>query len=499
MNLNKKVTLLAMMVVILIVTFIPMNSSASTPALHVEGNKIKDASGNTVILRGVSMIDVGAEDQWYGGVYKNIDRITNKNDSSGSSPGWYTKVIRIPVIPYDSGFQSPVPFRVGDDTLYTTLLRPVVDYCKQKDVYVILDWHYIDHTNSHVQTTSDFWRYMAPKFANDTNVLFELYNEPIDGGDAAAWNTTRQNMQNWYNIVRAAAPNNLILVGTPNWCQVLSPVINNPINGTNVVYVSHIYPSHWKYQWFRDELDALYKVYPIIMTEWGFSQSNEAPDSIAYGSIADYGQPLMDFIEARGISNTAWCANYEWGPPMFWNDWTLRIGPGEMGGFVKDQLYKMRNNSTPGGFGGGNNTPTPTRRAATATPTRRVTPTPTRRVVNTPTPTSRGTIGGYAVNYAIASDWGSGATINITITNSSTTAVNGWTLAWSFPGNQTITNLWNGTYTQSGASVSVKDAGYNANIPAGGGTVNFGFNLNYSGTNGKPTAFTLNGTACTVQ
>ncbi|MCL6590509.1 MAG: glycoside hydrolase family 9 protein [Firmicutes bacterium] len=155
-------------------------------------------------------------------------------------------------------------------------------------------------------------------------------------------------------------------------------------------------------------------------------------------------------------------------------------------------------------------TPTPTRRA-TPTPTRRVTPTPTRRatptptrsvtptptVPATPTPTSRS--GGYLVSYVNANDWGNGATISVTIINNTVTAVNGWTLAFTFPGNQTITNLWNGSYTQSGASVSVKDLGYNANIPANGGSVNFGFNLSYSGTNANPSSFTLNGTLCGIQ
>ncbi|MCL6589268.1 MAG: M6 family metalloprotease domain-containing protein [Firmicutes bacterium] len=141
-------------------------------------------------------------------------------------------------------------------------------------------------------------------------------------------------------------------------------------------------------------------------------------------------------------------------------------------------------------------TPTPTSRV-TPTPTRRGTPTPTARV-NTPTPTTRPT-GNYVAAYVISSDWGTGATINVTIINNTATAVNGWTLAWTFPGNQTITNLWGGIYTQSGASVSVKDAGYNASIGANGGSVNFGFNINYSGTNAKPTAFTLNGTGCAAQ
>jgi endo-1,4-beta-xylanase len=145
------------------------------------------------------------------------------------------------------------------------------------------------------------------------------------------------------------------------------------------------------------------------------------------------------------------------------------------------------------------NTPTPTvRRTNTPTPTRPGnTPTPTRQG-NTPTPTTR-PVGNYVVTYVIQSDWGTGATIGVTIKNNSTATVNGWTLAFTFPGNQTITNLWNGTYTQSGASVSVKDAGYNSAIGANGGSTNFGFNVNYSGSNAKPTSFMLNGSACQVQ
>jgi hypothetical protein len=129
----------------------------------------------------------------------------------------------------------------------------------------------------------------------------------------------------------------------------------------------------------------------------------------------------------------------------------------------------------------------------TTTPT--VTPTPTSVITPTPTP---GT-GNIAVIYTVQNDWGSGATVDVKIINNTGVAVNGWTLAFTFPGNQTITNAWSGACTQNGASVTVKDAGYNAGIPANGGSVNFGFNLNYSGTNAEPAGFTLNGVACQVQ
>jgi hypothetical protein len=139
-------------------------------------------------------------------------------------------------------------------------------------------------------------------------------------------------------------------------------------------------------------------------------------------------------------------------------------------------------------------TPTPTRISG-PTPTRRIGPTVTRRVTYPPPPTQPIY---YTVLYAIQTDWGTGATINVTITNKTTVAVNGWVLAWNFPDNQIITSLWNGTYTQNGASVSVKDAGFNASIAANGGSTSFGFNLNYSVYNGKPTYFTLNGRTCST-
>lgn len=99
------------------------------------------------------------------------------------------------------------------------------------------------------------------------------------------------------------------------------------------------------------------------------------------------------------------------------------------------------------------------------------------------------------VGYVKTNDWGTGATITVTITNTGLSAINGWTLTWAFAGNQVISNLWNGTFTQTGSSIAVKDAGYNASIAANS-NVSFGFNLNYSGTNAIPTAFKLNAQTC---
>ncbi|HBF36147.1 MAG TPA: hypothetical protein DDW50_02375 [Firmicutes bacterium] len=111
----------------------------------------------------------------------------------------------------------------------------------------------------------------------------------------------------------------------------------------------------------------------------------------------------------------------------------------------------------------------------------------------TPTPSNS-----FAVLYALA-DWGngSGATVNVTIKNTGSTAIDGWKLKFSFPGNQKITDLWRGIYTQKSANVTVTNETYNG-IIAAGGTENFGFNITYSGTNAVPTSFTVNDISATT-
>ena len=61
-----------------------------------------------------------------------------------------------------------------------------------------------------------------------------------------------------------------------------------------------------------------------------------------------------------------------------------------------------------------------------------------------------------------------------------------------------MTQLWNGAETQSGSTVTVTNLNYNASIPAGTSYTAAGFTGTWSGTNSVPTAFTLNGAACTV-
>ncbi|MGH9628227.1 MAG: cellulose binding domain-containing protein [Bryobacteraceae bacterium] len=111
---------------------------------------------------------------------------------------------------------------------------------------------------------------------------------------------------------------------------------------------------------------------------------------------------------------------------------------------------------------------------------------------NPPSPTPSGAC---TVNYVINDDWGSGFVANMKFTNNTGSALQNWTLGWTFNGSQKITNLWNGNAAQDGASVTVRNASWNGSV-AGSGTVELGFQGTYVGSNTKPPAFFLNGNAC---
>ncbi|WP_370882268.1 glycoside hydrolase family 6 protein [Kitasatospora herbaricolor] len=93
---------------------------------------------------------------------------------------------------------------------------------------------------------------------------------------------------------------------------------------------------------------------------------------------------------------------------------------------------------------------------------------------------------GCTATYTVSSDWGAGFNADVTVKNTGTTATSHWKVTWNFGGNQQITNLWNGNKTQTGAAVSVTDAGYNGALAAGA-TAGFGFGASYSGSNSVPT------------
>jgi cellulase/cellobiase CelA1 len=99
------------------------------------------------------------------------------------------------------------------------------------------------------------------------------------------------------------------------------------------------------------------------------------------------------------------------------------------------------------------------------------------------------------VTYRISGQWPGGFQGGVTIRNTGRTAINGWTLQWSFGDGQTVTQMWNASSSQRGAAVSATNVHYTATI-APNSEVSIGFLGSMRGRNSSPASFTLNGTAC---
>jgi hypothetical protein len=103
--------------------------------------------------------------------------------------------------------------------------------------------------------------------------------------------------------------------------------------------------------------------------------------------------------------------------------------------------------------------------------------------------------GGCHVTYT-ANSWQGGFTADVAINNTGPSPINGWTLTFTFPGDQKITSAWNATVTQTGASVTATNLSYNATISPGGSQW-FGFQGTWATSNAAPASFSVNGMACT--
>jgi O-glycosyl hydrolase len=105
--------------------------------------------------------------------------------------------------------------------------------------------------------------------------------------------------------------------------------------------------------------------------------------------------------------------------------------------------------------------------------------------------------GACTVSYTTQSQWAGGFVASVTISNSGSSPVNGWALGFTFPGDQKITNAWNGVAAQSGEGVTITNQNYNTTIAAGAST-SLGFQGTWTSSDAVPTSFTLNGTTCTT-
>ena len=246
--------------------------------LKVEGTQLCDQNGNAVTLRGASL---GWHNLW--------PRFYNAKAVKWIANDWKATVIRaaMGIMIEDNYLENP--------SFALDCMEPVVKAAIKEGVYVIIDWH------SHELKTKDavkFFGKMAKKYGKYPNVIYEIYNEPVED----TWESLKEYSKAVIDEIRLYDPDNIILVGCPHSDQDIHLVAESPLEGyTNLMYTVHFYAGTHK-QYLRDRVDAaMQRGIPVFISECA------SMDASGDGKLdKDSWNEWVEFMEAKKISWVCW-------------------------------------------------------------------------------------------------------------------------------------------------------------------------------------------------
>lgn len=264
---------------------------------------------------------------------------------------WRASLVRLSVHP---GLWRARPSEV------VAAIRVAVSAALEEGLRVILDWHAIgwpgkafeqpdpawglpsDLYDTDPALAFAFWSEMATLYGDRRDVLFELWNEPVDlertGEErpfGADWDRLRPLWQSMVQSLRARA-SNPILVSGGSWAADLTGVRAKTIEDENVGYAWHVYPGTGggNPERWNGLLDDLDRSAPVFVTEWGFGGR---PGHLR-GTSGGFGSAFAEgFLERRRLNWTAWCWHPAWEPTLVEQDWRT---PTVYGAFVRGLLTR---------------------------------------------------------------------------------------------------------------------------------------------------------------
>lgn len=253
--------------------------------LQVQGNRIVDKNNQEVSLAGNSLF-------W--SIAGDVSDFYNSDTVEHIATDWNSSIIRAAM-----GVQETWDAGRGyiDDPEYQIQkVRRVVDAAIEQGIYVIIDWHSHD-AERYTQQAADFFRQMAALYGDTPNVIYEIYNEPIN----QSWPTIKTYAETVIAAIRSEDPDNLVVVGTGFYSQEVDEASLDPINDTNVAYTLHFYAATHKQNLRNRAITALSNGVALFVTEWGAVQAS-GDGAIDYEET----QRWMDFLKENGISHASW-------------------------------------------------------------------------------------------------------------------------------------------------------------------------------------------------
>jgi aryl-phospho-beta-D-glucosidase BglC (GH1 family) len=189
-------------------------------------------------------------------------------------------------------------------------LDTILSLASQVGMYVVIDCHSFPGPGGAGDNPPDwgndqygnatFWTTIAARYANNSNVIFEIQNEPDGDGDIAGHVTSA------YNLIRSLAPNTKLITNTFNCNGSLNIIqAETAIDYTNVA-ASGFHP--YCDANISNEMAISQQIqaagFPVIMTEYCCGASGGGIDMNGYIAALEAGQ-ISWFLWAAGFTDAS--------------------------------------------------------------------------------------------------------------------------------------------------------------------------------------------------
>ncbi len=433
-------------------------------ALSVKGTQLVDEKGQAVQLRGISTHGIA----WFPD-FVNQDAVTQLSED------WGANLFRIAMYTDENGGYCTD----GEKEKLKALVTDGVEYAKQADMYVIVDWHILHDSNplTHKAEALQFFKEMTEKLKGEKHVLYEICNEPNSG---CSWEDIKTYANEVIPVIRENAPEAVILVGTPTWSQEIEKPQNDPITGyDNIMYTLHFYAATHKEDLRSKMVNAVEAGTPVFVSEYGLCDASGNG-----GNDLGQAQSWIDTMDQHGISYAVWSfCNKEETSALIASSCRKTSGftredLSESGKWIYDMLHAKGDIGDSKTFAQRRQNQTQESKTGTAE-----TANATDQHENAATQTVKS--GDLTVDAQVTGSWESeGKTFyqyQLTITNNGTEATSSWEVSLTFSDTITLSDGWNGEYQADGKKLEIRSKDYNGEIKAGEAAKDVGFIISASG------------------